>query len=238
MSYDSIYVDRPDLLEMPFFWRCVFARQLMMAESHESPSKHFGFRCRETRPKKFTSETERRTKYPEDSFVSHFACLDVSPDWKVGRTFHNCPEDNTISFDIVSRAGTRLTVGSDWGHFFEPSFRWTEVKRIANATKSRKTRHQMILLLLTGVGGDFSADQDEMRDEVFDALLSLEFATKNVAELADHLVSSSYTPAEWYYDRSIGWVNDGRYTFRCTNKSLSLSRGQFLMLRRFFRSLP
>ena len=124
------------------------------------------------------------------------------------------------------------------GHFFEPSFRWAEAKRIADATKSRKKRCQMILLLLTGVGGDFSADQDEMRDQVFDALSSLEFATKNLDELTDHLVATSYTPAEWHYDQSLGWINDGRYTLRCINTNLSLSRDQFLMLRRFFRSLP
>ena len=208
MESHSVYLDRPDLLELPYFWRLLFARQLSNSDTFEDATKHFGFRCTDKRPKEFAATAERKAKLVGDQFASHFVFLTTPSKWRVGRTFHNCPEDNTISFDLVSPTGCRTSIGSDWGSFFLPALRWTEIEKITSVFRRRKDKAQMLLMLLPGIGGDPSGKH--LSSAVLDALKTLDFASNNLPELAAHLIEQCFWNVQWTYDRSIGWTNDSR----------------------------
>ena len=236
MESESVYLDRPDLLDMPYFWRALFARQLSNSETFDDATKYFGFRCTNKRPKQFVTSAERQAKIVGEQFISHFAFLTTPSKWRVGRTFYNCPEDNTISFDLVSPDGRRTSIGSDWGSFFLPALRWAEVEKISSVFRRRKDKAKILLMLLPGIGGD-ELEKQKLLHVVEESLALLGFAEKNNAELAEHLVNECFWIVKWTYDRSHGWTNDSDYTFRRKNSAVCCSPEELKEIKRFFRSL-
>ena len=239
MYPDAIYVERPELLNLPYFWRFVLARQLssLVGDPFDDATSYFGFRCTDRAPKQFTSNVERKLNVPDDKFASHFVYVTTKSKWRVGRTFHNCPEDNTVSFDLVAPDGIRTTIGSDWGSFFIPALRWSEIMRIVSAIRLRRDKACVIMMLLPGVGGDLGRELEDIRPQVFGAIKTLDFATKRLDELAELLIHRCYMSADWFYDRSVGWINNGRYSFRAIETPLANSPSELRIIKRFFRSL-
>jgi len=236
MEPESVYLERPELLDLPYFWRALFARPLGNSDSFDDATKHFGFRCTNKRPREFVSLAEQRVNLIGDQHVSHFAFLTTPSKWRFGRTFHDCPEDNTISFDIVSPDGKRICMGSDWGHFFLPAFRYSEVEKITGVFRRRKDKAKALLMLLPGIGGD-NGIKKRIVPAVLNALTTLDFATKHTEQLAEHLVDECFWSVEWNYDRSLGWTNDSNYTFRQTKSAVCCTADELKEIKRFFRSL-
>lgn len=137
-------------------------------------------------------------------------------------------------YKIADAAGV-ITVGYDSGHFSLPSFQWSEVLAIANASQDSLRRHQLILLLFPGiyVGISDVAEATRELEDCFTQLGLFNPAARSV--LASNAVQNRRSESPWAYDERLGWVSKSQYAQRNPSSLLSqLKEGDFFRIKAFF----
>jgi hypothetical protein len=120
-------------------------------------------------------------------------------------------------------------LGYDSGHFALPAFRWSEVRAIGAAAghhHGKEVAATAVLLLLPSVYFNEADDLADAKKHVSACWSELAFAGVLRPDVAAEATVTSLSGHEirWWHDRRLGWINDGRYSFR--NPNCRLAPGQ------------
>ncbi len=137
----------------------------------------------------------------------------------VGVQYVDCSDDGTeVRYSLGHADWTeREPLGYQSPHFALPAFRWDEVDLIARAVKRRSEEDAAIAMLLLFPSVYLVTNDNSMH--VGQALLSawqrILPASQSIEELVRNaLENQSDSELTWRKDPELGWICDGRYSFR------------------------
>ncbi len=234
---EPIYIERPDLLDEPLFWQCLYFGPLepTAEDVFKSPNDYFGLRVSAQNANSFLDYLEAM-KLPAGYYPAYFVPIVQTDNWRVGVTLHACPEDFEISFDVVDMNNKHVELGRLGGHYRLPAFRWCEVGALAHSESGHQpTKAFVTLLLLPGVWFGKGDQLPEIRDQVISAMVETNFATRRLPELTDRILGYLKYEVSWRFDEHHGWVNDSIYSYR--NPDRCQDEAVFRSIRELFLGL-
>ena len=160
--------------------------------------------------------------------------LDAGDTAAVALEYADCGDDGSEQrFFITTDAWDDWELlGYNSAHFALPAFRWEEIEGIGAREPLAFT------LLLPAVAWPGTEDalrtvERAWRDHPF-------VRTKDAAGLAQQIADHLYpaTELKWWHDPGLGWINDGRYSFRNPKTRMgAFSRERFDRTREFFAAV-
>lgn len=159
--------------------------------------------------------------------------LEVHDRASVAVEYADCGEDGTeLRFHITTGAWTEWElVGYDSPHFALPAFRWEEVVALG-AQQPLAFPLLVPAVAWPGTGEAMAALVRCWREHPY-------VQPDDPSELARQIASRLYpaTELKWWHDSRLGWINDGRYSFRNPETSMcAFSAERFQRIGEFFRA--
>ncbi len=130
---------------------------------------------------------------------------------RVEYTAENCETRFLINHPDWQEA---VCLGHESGHFALPAFRWSEVAAIGRAATGVDAARAM-LLMFPAVWLRKEDGIEEVRATLVEAWSQLGVAMPNrLREMVEQTTGDANVGIRWWNDPQLGWINDGRYSFR------------------------
>jgi hypothetical protein len=138
----------------------------------------------------------------------------IGGDYCVDVEYAGEPDYETRFYINCERWPQAVCLGYQSGHFALPALRWHEVSQIA-CKASGIEGAQSLLLLFPSVYICGSDDRALVHATLREAWAQLALASKiQLDEMIDQTIDYQSIEVKWWTDATLGWINDGRYSFR------------------------
>jgi hypothetical protein len=107
-----------------------------------------------------------------------------------------------------------VCLGYESGHFALPAFRWCEVAAIGRAGTGIDAAHALLLVFPAVWLGPKDA-RKAVQSTLVEAWRALAVAkSERLQEMVSQHIEHRTAEIRWWEDARLGWINDGRYSFR------------------------
>jgi hypothetical protein len=169
----------------------------------------------------FGIEANKLYKYYE-SFVkppesARMLSVGLDGGFGVGVAYVDCGESgNEMRFYITHSAPYHELLGHDSPHFALPAFRWEEVKKIHASVKDKTIAAAAALLVFPATYITVEDSESDVSSHLSQWWKDLPYVkVTNISTLVrDVIANRTVSEIKWWIDPKLGWINDGRYSFR------------------------